>query len=116
MGDLMFNHRHPRVDRPGGASIRNWIVLLERVVAEYSNDTTYVFGHAAPGMPVTGTRVDLLAFRDYFSALLEYVQGGIAAGKSADEIAQVEQLAGFPDYSGMPTGTVQMAYEELTAN
>ena len=116
MGDLMFNHRHPRVDRPGGASIRNWIVLLEQVVAEYSSDTTYVFGHAKPGMPLTGTRADLLAFRDYFTGLLEYVQSGIAAGKSADEITQVDQLPGFSDYSGMPTGTVQMAYEELTVN
>jgi len=116
MGDLMFHQRHPRVDRPGGASIRNWIVLLEHVVAEFSNDTTYIFGHAKPGMPLTGTGADLLAFRDYFTALLEYVQSGITAGKSADEIIQVEQLPGFPDYSGVPTGTVQMAHEELTAN
>ena len=116
MGDLMFNHRHPRVDRPGGASIRNWIVLLEQVVAEHGSDTTYVFGHAKPGMPLTGTRSDLLAFRDYFTALLEYVQSGIAAGRSADEITQVEQLPGFAEYSGAPTGTVQMAYEELTAD
>jgi len=116
MGDLMFHRRHPRVDRPGGASIRNWIVLLEQVVEEHSSDTTFIFGHAKPGMPVTGTRADLLAFRDYFTALLEYVQNGIAAGKSVDEITQVEQLPGFPDHSGAPTGTVQMAYEELTAN
>lgn len=116
MGDLMFHHRHPRVDRPGGASIRNWIVLLEQAANEHSSDTTYIFGHAKPGMPVTGTRVDLLAFRDYFTALLEYVQSGIDAGKSASEIAQVDQLPSFPDHSGTPTGTVQMAYEELTAN
>lgn len=116
MGDLMFNHRHPRVDRPGGASIRNWIVLLEEVASAYDGDTSYIFGHARPGMPITGTRADLLAFRDYFTALLEYVQSGIAGGKSADEITQVEQLPGFADYSGAPTGTMQMAYEELTAN
>jgi glyoxylase-like metal-dependent hydrolase (beta-lactamase superfamily II) len=115
MGDLMFNHRHPRVDRPGGASIRNWIVLLEKVTNEHAADTTYIFGHAKVGLPVTGTRADLLAFRDYFSALLDHVQKEIAAGKSVDEIAKVPQLPGFPDHEGMPTGTLQMAYEELTA-
>jgi cyclase len=115
MGDLMFNARHPRVDRPGGASIRNWILLLEQVVSEHNSDTMYIFGHAKPGMPITGTRADLLAFRDYFTALLEYVQIGISAGKSVDEITQVEQVPGFSDYSGAPIRTVQMAYQELMA-
>ena len=55
MGDLMFHYRHPRVDRPGGASIRNWIVLLGQAANEHSSDTTYIFGHAKLGMPVTGT-------------------------------------------------------------
>jgi len=26
MGDLLFNELHPRVDRPGGASIQNWMI------------------------------------------------------------------------------------------
>jgi glyoxylase-like metal-dependent hydrolase (beta-lactamase superfamily II) len=115
MGDLMFNHRHPRVDRPGGASIRNWIVLLEKVTSDHNADTTYIFGHAKVGLPVTGTRADLLGFRDYFSALLAYVQKEIAAGKSVEEISKVAQLPGFPDHEGAPTGTLQMAYEELTS-
>lgn len=115
MGDLMFHHRHPRVDRPSGASIRNWIVTLEKVVNEHAADTTYIFGHAKVGLPISGTRADLLAFRDYFSALLDHVQKQIAAGKSVDEISKVSQLPGFPQHEGAPTGTLQMAYEELTA-
>ncbi len=115
MGDLMFNHRHPFVDRPGGASIRNWITTLERVVADHDSDTTYIFGHSGPGTPLTGSQSVLLGFRDYFTALLEYVEQGIAAGKSAEEIAQVEQLPGFAEYSGQPTRTIGTAYEEITA-
>lgn len=115
MGDLMFKHRHPRVDRPAGASIRNWIVTLEKVTSEHDADTAYIFGHAKAGLPVTGTRADLLGFRDYFTALLDYVQKGIAAGKSVDEIAKIAALPAFPDHEGAPTGTLQMAYEELTA-
>jgi glyoxylase-like metal-dependent hydrolase (beta-lactamase superfamily II) len=115
MGDLMFNHRHPRVDRPGGASIRNWITVLERVTNDHDADTVYIFGHSKVGLPLTGTRADLLAFRDYFSGLLAFVQKEIAAGKSAEEVSKSPQVPGFPDHEGVPAGTLQMAYEELTA-
>ncbi|MQA29194.1 MAG: MBL fold metallo-hydrolase [Luteitalea sp.] len=115
MGDLMFSNRHPRVDRPSGASIKNWIALLDQVTKEHGADTIYIFGHAKAGMPVKGSRADLLGFRDYFTALLDYVQKGISAGKSADEITKVAALPGFTGFEGVPTGTLQMAYEELTA-
>jgi glyoxylase-like metal-dependent hydrolase (beta-lactamase superfamily II) len=115
MGDLMFSNRHPRVDRPSGASIRNWIVTLDNVTKEHNADTIYIFGHAKAGMPVKGSRADLLAFRDYFSAVLDYVQKGISSGKSVDEITKVSALPGFTGFEGNPTGTLQMAYEELTA-
>jgi glyoxylase-like metal-dependent hydrolase (beta-lactamase superfamily II) len=115
MGDLMFNQRHPRVDRPGGASIRNWITTLEKVTSEHGADTTYIFGHAKVGQPITGTRAELLAFRDYFTALLAFVQKEIAAGTSVEEIAKAPALPGFPGHEGAPGGTLRMAYEELTA-
>jgi glyoxylase-like metal-dependent hydrolase (beta-lactamase superfamily II) len=115
MGDLMFHHRHPRVDRPGGASIRNWINVLERVASDHDADTLYIFGHSKVGLPLTGTRADLLAFRDYFTGLIAFVQKEIAAGKSAEEVAKSPQVPGFPDHEGVPAGTLQMAYEELTA-
>ena len=115
MGDLMFSQRHPRVDRPAGASVRNWITVLENVTKEHGADTTYIFGHAKVGLPITGSRTDLLGFRDYFTAVLDHVQKGIAAGKSADEVSKVAQVPGFPQHEGAPTGTLQMAYEELSA-
>ena len=34
MGDLMFNRAHPVIDRPNGASIANWTVVLQKVAAE----------------------------------------------------------------------------------
>jgi cyclase len=112
MGDLMSHQRHPRVDRPAGASIRNWLVSLEKVTKDHNNDTIYIFGHSKVGAPVTGPKQDLLALRDYFSAMLDYVQKGIAAGKSADEIIK----AGMPQFAqneGMPA--LQVCYDELTA-
>ena len=115
MGDLMFYLRHPRVDRGAGASIKNWIVTLESVVKEHPADTIYIAGHAKENLPVTVTRADLLKFRDYFSGLLAFVQKGIASGRPAAEIVKAGTVPGFPDYEGNPEGTIQAAYDELTA-
>ena len=112
MGDLMSHQRHPRVDRPAGASIRNWLVTLEKVTNDHNADTIYIFGHSKVGMPVTGPKADLLALRDYFAAMLDYVQKGIKEGKSAEEIVK----AGLPQFAaneGAPQ--LQVAYDELTA-
>ena len=111
MGDLMSHQRHPRVDRPSGASIRNWLVSLERVVKDHNADTIYIFGHAKVGAPVTGSGKDLLTLRDYFSSMLDYVQKGISAGRSAEEILK-GSVPGFADSEGMPQ--LQVAYDELT--
>lgn len=112
MGDLMSHQRHPRIDRPAGASIRNWLVALEKVVKDHNNDTVYIFGHSKAGAPVTGPKQDLLALRDYFSAMLDYVRKGIAAGKSADEIIK----AGMPQFAANEgTPALQVCYDELTA-
>nr|AQQ74778.1 hypothetical protein [uncultured bacterium] len=111
MGDLMSHQRHPRVDRPAGASIRNWLVSLEKVVRDHDADTIYIFGHSKAGAPVTGPRRDLLALRDYFSAMLDHVQKGISAGKSAEEIIKAG-LPQFAAHEGQPQ--LQVAYDELT--
>ena len=117
MGDLMFNRLHPRVDRPGGASIKSWMSVLEKV-AKRHGDATFIFGHAKPGLPVTGTAKDLLALRGYFSAVLEHVQKGLKARQTQDEIVKVAALPGFDDYVSNGTvltlaNTLTAAYEEL---
>ncbi len=115
MGDLLFYLRNPRVDRPAGASIKNWIVTLEAVAKDHPADTIYIAGHSKTNLPITLSRAELLKFRDYFTALLAYVQKGVASGKSADEIVKVASVPGFADYEGSPEGTIQSAYEELTS-
>jgi cyclase len=119
MGDLMFNRLHPRVDRPGGASIRNWMNILERV-AKHHKDSLFIFGHAKQGMPVTGSAQELLHLRDYFTAALEHVQKGIKAGQSQDQIVGIETLPKFEDHASSGQiltlkGVLTSAYEELTA-
>ena len=89
MGDLMSHQRHPRINRPvRRIDSKLARFRLKRSVKDHSADTIYIFGHAKVGAPVTGSGKDLLAVRDYFSAMLDYVQKGIAAGKSAEEITK----------------------------
>jgi cyclase len=120
MGDLVFNRLYPSVDRPGGASIRGWIKSLEDSAAAYPADAIYIFGHANPKFGVTGKRGDLLVMRDFLAAVLERVQGEIAAGHDKPTVIAVENLPGFPDYdSPMPNrlgGILGAAFDELTAS
>lgn len=119
MGDLVFNRFHPFIDRPAGASIANWITVLERVPREHSADTIYIFGHGKDGFGVTGNRADLARFRDYLTAVLDYTGRQITAGKAREEIARTNTLRGFAEYAApdppaVSLGTVlTTAYDEL---
>jgi glyoxylase-like metal-dependent hydrolase (beta-lactamase superfamily II) len=120
MGDLVFNQRHPVVDRPAGASIRNWQNVLDRAAAAHDNDTVYIFGHAGSGQPVTGGRSELGRFRDYLGALLSFVEAQVRAGRARDEIlAMREPLAGFESFGPFgepgPRDALTCAYEEVSA-
>lgn len=114
MGDLVFNRRHPFIDRPGGASIANWIKVLEGTVADHDADTIYIFGHAGPAFPVTGGRADLMYMRDYLTALLDFVRGEMKAGKSRDVIIKItDPLKGFADHGPLIERVLTAAYDEL---
>lgn len=112
MGDLMSFQRNPRADRPAGASIRNWIPVLENTVKDHSSDTIYIFGHSKVGERVTGSAKDLLELRDYFTAMLDFASKSMAAGKSMDEILKTPAIPGFERYEGTPVA-LQAAYQEL---
>ncbi|SMO51392.1 MBL fold metallo-hydrolase [Gracilimonas mengyeensis] len=121
MGDLIFNRVHPFIDYGGGASIANWITTLESVTEEYPADAIYIFGHGNPNFGVTGSKDDLLVMRNFLSALLDYTREGIEAGKSVDELANIETLDGFEDFKApdwrLPlSANIKVAYAELTKN
>jgi len=117
MGDLMFNRRHPFVDRSAGASMKNWIVALDKASNHFSNDTVFVFGHAGDGYEVTGTKDDLKAFGEYLGKVLDFVQGEIKAGKTKDEVLKTTTLPFDTQWKGDGLQRpLQAAYEELTAS
>ncbi|MBK5295657.1 MAG: MBL fold metallo-hydrolase [Vicinamibacteria bacterium] len=118
MGDLMFNKRHPFIDRPSGASITNWITVLESTVKDHAKDTTYIFGHAKDGQPVTGDQGHLLEMRNYLTAVLDVTRKAIADGKSRDEAMTLGPLPKFEDYMEAPprltlATVLGIAYDEL---
>jgi len=119
MGDLMFFERHPRVDRAAGASIQNWIVILEKVAKDMPGDTIFIAGHARDGAPVTVDRKAVQGFRNYFDAVLTTTKKAIAAGQTKEALAAMPSLPGFEQYQGAGTltlgGVLTVAYEELSA-
>jgi len=119
MGDLLFHERHPRVDRPAGASMKNWVVILEKTAKDFPADTIFIAGHAKDGLAPTVDRKAVQHFRDYLSAALEFTQKEIARGQTKDAIAATASLAGFEGYQGggplTLKGVLESAYDELTA-
>lgn len=119
MGDLMFHKRHPVVDRAAGATIRNWMKVLDEAAKDHEKDTVFIFGHANTGLPVTGSRDDLAGLRDYFGALLAFVDAQVKAGKSREDVlAMRDPLKGFEAYGRFgnpgPRDALTCAYEEVT--
>ena len=120
MGDLMFNQRHPVVDRAADATLRGWVSVLERAMRDHTSDTVYIFGHANTGLPFTGSQTDVMRFRDYLNAVLAFVEGHVKAGRTRDEImAMRDPLAGFESFGRFgqtnPREVLTCAYEEITA-
>jgi glyoxylase-like metal-dependent hydrolase (beta-lactamase superfamily II) len=114
MGDLMSFQRNPRADRPAGASIVNWIPVIESTVKDHAADTIFIFGHSKAGERVTGSGKDLLELRDYFTAMLDFARKGLASGRPIAEIVKAAAIPGFERYEGTPAA-LQAACEELAA-
>lgn len=114
-GDLLFNRRHPYVDRSAGASIQNWIGVLNKGLGKFDKKTKYVFGHSGPGYTIRGTQDDLKAFRDYLEQVLKFVEKEIRAGKTKEEILKASIIPGGEQWGTdgiqRPLGA---AYDELT--
>lgn len=120
MGDIMFNQRHPLVDRSAGATIRGWMTVLDQAARDHANDTIYIFGHAAAGLPLTGSQADLALFRNYLGGVLAFVEEQTRAGRTREEIlAMRDPLKGFESFGRFgqpnPREVLTCAYEEVTS-
>jgi len=116
MGDLVFNRRHPFVDRGAGANMKSWMEVLDKAVNKFDTNTQYIFGHAGTGYEVTGKADDLKKFGDYLGNVLKFVDGEIKAGKTKEEILKNKIIPGGEEWKtdGIER-PLTAAYEELTA-
>ncbi len=115
MGDLVFNHRHPYVDRSAGANIHSWIEVLGKAVKTFDKKTRFVSGHAGTGYEVVMNADALNQFSDYLGKVLQFVEGEIKAGKTKEEILKATMIPGADDWKGEGIERpLTAAYEELT--
>lgn len=116
MGDLLFNRRHPFVDRSAGANMNSWIKVLDKAVDTFDKKTMFVYGHSGTGYEVTGTSDDLKKFGDYLGRVLKFAEDEIKVGKTKEEILKNTALPGETEWKGDGfQRPLQAAYEELTA-
>lgn len=116
MGDLVFNRRHPFVDRSAGANMKSWIEALDKAVNKFDKNTLFVYGHALDGYAVTGNADDLKKFGDYLGQVLQFAENEIKAGKTKEEFLKNTEIPGNTEWKGDGIQRpLQAAYEELTA-
>lgn len=100
MGDLVFNRRHPFIDKTSGANIANWITVLDKAIATFNKSTQFVCGHAAVGYDVVVKADGLKLFGDYLGNLLKFTEAEIRAGKTKEEILKAKEIPGSPEWKG----------------
>lgn len=119
IGDLVFNHAYPYMDRPAGCTASGSIKVLEKAASVFDKDTKFICGHADTDENVTFSIDVLSVMRDYFSALLEFVGKEIKVGKTLAEIQKAEGVPGFENlterWEGAKDMNLKAAYEELSS-
>jgi cyclase len=117
LGDLVFNRWCPFIDREGGASVAGWIDTLERTIKAHDDETIYIFGHGAESFGIQGSSKDVAVQRDYLEWIWETTAKGIAAGKTAEQIAEPGLPDAFSDHVELNErlgvlGNVKVAFAE----
>ena len=88
--------------------------MCEQIAATYPADAIYLCGHAKAGLPVTLAKSDVLAMRDYMTALVDHVKKEKAAGKSRDEIVSSTALLDrFEARGPLTKRALEGTYDEL---
>ena len=118
VGDLVFNRRHPFVDRTAGANMMEWMATLNAGVALFEEDTKYVCGHAGAGYDIVITKNDILMFRDYLKNVLKLAAKGISNNLTkAAFIKNTNNIPGSPEWKGDGIERpLEAAWDELKEN
>ena len=101
IGDLVFNRRFPYIDMGAGASIENWINVLDQIKSTYDEETIFMWGHSSNGYDIKGTKEDTSAFQNYLEKLLEFGEQSMKAGKTLEELKKTTKvIPGAEEWKG----------------
>ena len=115
-GDLMFNKRHPFIDRGAGANISQWIKDLDKITKKADKDSIIIFGHSLNPGEETGTTEDVKKFQDYLGKLLSFTEQEIKKGVSKEEFIKNTSIPGVTEWTGQGIERpLTAAYDELTS-
>lgn len=118
MGDLVFNKIYPNIDRNAGASIKNWIHVLDKAYKKFNKKTKFICGHGQKPEDVIVDREFLKQKQFFLENLLTFVDIEIKAGKSKDEILQHTIIPGADEWKDnfkFIKVNLGVAYDELTS-
>ena len=116
VGDLMFNKRHPYVDRAGGANMENWIKVLDKIIKKADKETIIIFGHSLNPGEETGTIEDLKKFQDYLGRVLVFAEQEIKKGVSRETFIANKSIPGETLWGGQGIERpLSAAYDEKIA-
>jgi len=117
VGDLVFNKMHPFIDKPYGASIKNWLLVLDNILKSTNKKTKIICGHAAEGSDVIITREEVRNFKNYLSTLYNFVENEVTQHKTREEIIANKVLPGFENWNNkFIENCLDSAYTEVTEN
>jgi cyclase len=114
LGDLLFNKRHPFVDRTAGANMESWIKVLDKVQKEGNKETLYIFGHSLKPGEETGTTENIKQFQDYLGKVLQFAEAEFKKGVTKEEFIKNTAVPGVTEWSGQGIERpLTAAYEEV---
>lgn len=115
VGDLMFNKRHPFVDRSAGASMASWIKDIDQIIRHADKNTIFIFGHSLNPGEETGTADDLRKFQDYLGKVLAFADSESKKGVSKEDFIKNTSIPGVTEWTGDGIQRpLTAAYEEVT--
>jgi glyoxylase-like metal-dependent hydrolase (beta-lactamase superfamily II) len=95
LGDLLFNHRYPRIDLEAGGSIEQWIGTLDRVLAMEGYD------RVIPGHGAVTDREGVRQFQSFLREVWEQVSAAVRENRSLDETLRSVQLTQDAGYEAI---------------
>ncbi len=116
IGDLVFNRCYPYIDKKNGASIANWITVLDSLLEKYDNDTIFITGHALQSYDVIIDKTDIKTFSNYLNRLMDYGHHCIKNGITKEmALADTKEIPGVKEWMGEGIErSIVAIYEELT--